>query len=49
VDGPVVAFTILGRCALADVDPVKYISDVLPRLTAKKVREKDLAALLAAA
>jgi transposase len=27
-----VIYTVLGCCALADVDPVEYLSDVLPRL-----------------
>ena len=44
-----VAYTLLGSCALAEVDPVEYLVDVLPRLTTKRVRIKDMAALLPAA
>lgn len=39
------AYTMLGCCALADVDPVAYLSDVLPRLS-RRVREADAADLL---
>lgn len=41
-----VVFTILGSCALAQVDPIRYLADVLPRLATRKVRLKDVAALL---
>jgi transposase len=41
-----IAFTILGSCALAEVDPVKYLADVLPRLATKKLRLCDIPALL---
>lgn len=40
-----VAYTILGCCALAEVDPIAYLADVLPRL-ARRVREADAADLL---
>jgi transposase len=39
------AYTILGCCALAEVDPIAYLVDVLPRL-ARRVREADAADLL---
>lgn len=42
-----IAYTILGCCALAEVDPVEYLADVLPRL-ARRVRLKDLPDLLPA-
>lgn len=44
-DRAAVAYTVLGCCALAGVDPVKYLADVLPRL-ARGVRECDLPDLL---
>jgi transposase len=44
-----VAFTILGCCALVDVDPVKYLVDVLPRLAVRKLRLCDMPSLLPAA
>ena len=44
-----VAYTLLGSCALAEVDPVEYLVDVLPRLTTTRVRMCDMAALLPAA
>ena len=40
-----IAFTILGCCQLAGVDPIEYLADVLPRLTGR-VRLLDLPALL---
>jgi transposase len=42
-----IAFTILGCCALAGVDPFEYLSDVLPQL-ARRVRLRDLPDLLPA-
>ncbi|MBI2897153.1 MAG: transposase domain-containing protein [Deltaproteobacteria bacterium] len=42
-----IAYTILGCCQLADVNPVEYLSDVLPRL-ARSVRLRDVPALLPA-
>lgn len=42
------AYTILGCCVLADVDPVEYLTDVLARLS-KRVREADSRDLLPAA
>ena len=44
-----IAYTLLGNCALAEVDPVEYLSDVLPRLTTRRVRLSDMPALLPAA
>ncbi|MBI5422436.1 MAG: IS66 family transposase [Opitutae bacterium] len=43
-----VAYTLLGCCALVDVDPVRYLADVLPRLAARRVRLRDVPALLPA-
>lgn len=43
-----IAYTVLGCCRLADVDPVKYLADVLPRLATKKLRLVDMPALLPA-
>jgi hypothetical protein len=40
-----IAYTVLGSCQLADVDPVEYLTDVLPRL-AQRVRLRDVPALL---
>jgi len=40
-----IAYTILGSCRLAGVDPLEYLRDVLPRMT-RKVRLLDLSALL---
>jgi transposase len=42
-----IAYTILGCCQLADVNPVEYLSDVLPRL-ARRVRLRDVPALMPA-
>ncbi len=42
-----IAYTLLGSCQLADVDPVAYLADVLPRLS-RRVRIIDLPALLPA-
>jgi transposase len=41
------AYTILGCCTLADVEPVAYLTDVLARLS-RRVREADAADLLPA-
>ena len=43
-----IAYTILGCCRLADVNPVEYLTDVLPRL-ARGVRLRDVPAMLPAA
>jgi len=43
-----IAYTILGSCRLAGVNPVEYLADVLPRL-AKGVRLAEARALLPAA
>jgi len=40
-----IAYTILGCCRLAGINPVEYLTDVLPRL-ARRVRLRDLAELL---
>jgi transposase len=40
-----IAYTILGSCRLAGIDPLEYLRDVLPRMT-RKVRLLDLSALL---
>ena len=40
-----VAYTILGSCRLAGVDPREYLADVLPQLTGR-IRLMDLPALL---
>jgi transposase len=42
-----IAYTLLGCCELAGVDPVRYLADVLPILS-RKVRLKDIPALLPA-
>lgn len=39
------AYTILGNCRLAGVDPVAYLTDVLPTLS-RSIRLRDLPALL---
>lgn len=43
-----IAYTILGSCRLAGVNPVEYLADVLPRL-ARGIRPNDARALLPAA
>lgn len=43
-----IAYTILGCCRLAGVNPVEYLTDVLPRL-ARGVRLRDVPAMLPAA
>ena len=40
-----IAFSILGSCRLAGVDPIEYLTDVLPKLT-RRIRLLDLPALL---
>jgi transposase len=42
-----IAFTILGCCRLAGVEPAAYLADVLPRL-ARRIRLADMAALMPA-
>jgi hypothetical protein len=44
-----IAYTLLGSCALAEVDPVAYLADVLPRLATRCLRLCDVPALLPAA
>ena len=36
-----IAYTVLGCCALTDVNPVEYLADVLPRLS-RRVRLADI-------
>lgn len=43
-----IAYTILGCCTLADVNPIEYMADVLPRL-AGKIRQVDVPQLMPAA
>ena len=43
-----IAYTVLGCCALADLNPVEYLADVLPRLS-RRARLKDVPALMPAA
>lgn len=43
-----IAYTILGCCRLAGVNPVEYLTDILPRL-ARGVRLRDVPAMLPAA
>jgi transposase len=40
-----IAYTILGSCRLAGVDPCEYLADVLPQLTGR-IRLVDLPALM---
>jgi hypothetical protein len=40
-----IAYTLLGSCRLAGVDPREYLADVLPQLTGR-IRLMDLPALL---
>jgi hypothetical protein len=47
-DRAAIAFTILGCCKLADVDPVEYLDEVLPRLATRRIRMKDMPSLLPA-
>jgi len=42
-----IAYTLLGCCELANVDPVAYLADVLPRLS-RRVRITDMPMLLPA-
>jgi transposase len=43
-----IAYTIIGCCVLAGVNPVEYLADVLPRL-ARRVRLRDVPHMLPAA
>lgn len=43
-----IAYTILGCCALAGVNPIEYLTDVLPLLT-RRVRLRDVPSMLPAA
>lgn len=47
-DRAAIAYTILGCCRLVGVNPVEYLTDVLPRL-ARGVRLRDVPAMLPAA
>lgn len=40
-----IAYTILGSCRLAGVDPLEYLADVLPRMT-RRIRLLELSQLL---
>jgi transposase len=40
-----IAYTVLGSCALADVNPVEYLADVLPRLS-RRIRLAEIPALM---
>lgn len=42
-----IAYTLLGCCQLAEVDPVEYLADVMPRMT-RRIRIADVSALLPA-
>jgi len=42
-----VTYTLLGCCQLANVDPIAYLTDVLPRLS-RRVRIADMPMLLPA-
>jgi len=44
-----VAYSILASCDLADVNPVEYLADVLPRLARGVVIARDIPAMLPAA
>jgi transposase len=44
-DRAAIAYTILGSCRLANVDPIAYLTDVLPKL-ARRFRLMDLPSLL---
>lgn len=48
-DRAAVAYSILASCALADVNPVDYLADVLPRLARGIVVSRDVPAMLPAA
>jgi hypothetical protein len=41
-----IAFTLMGCCKLAKVNPLAYLADVLPQLTTRKVRLRDIPSLL---
>ncbi len=43
-----ITYTVLGSCQLADVNPLEYLADVLPRL-ARRLRRVDVPALMPAA
>ncbi len=42
-----IVYTILGCCRLAEVNPVEYLADVLPRLS-RRVRLRDMSAFMPA-
>ena len=44
-----IVYTVLGSCRLAEVDPVAYLADVLPRMATRSIRLRDVPALLPAA
>jgi len=43
-----IAHTILGSCRLIGIDPLAYLTDVLPRLARARVGLRDFAALMPA-
>jgi transposase len=43
-----IAYTVLGSCRLVGVNPLAYLTDVLPRLARRRVRLRDMAALMPA-
>lgn len=44
-----IAYSILGSCTLADVNPIDYLADILPRLARGIVVARDIPAMLPAA
>jgi transposase len=44
-----IAYSILGTCALLDINPTEYLADVLPRLARGVVIARDIPAMLPAA
>jgi transposase len=48
-DRAAIAYSILGTCELADVDPVAYLADILPRLARDGVVIAELPAMMPAA
>jgi transposase len=44
-----IAYSVLGTCALIDLNPAEYLADVLPRLARGAFTHADLAAILPAA
>jgi transposase len=44
-----IAYSILGTCALVDVNPIEYLADILPRLARGVVVARDVPGMLPAA